>query len=171
MDIFLYLAIFFAKLIEVTISTMRIVMITKGQRKIGAIISFFEVSLWVFVATFVMKDLMDDPYKAVFYALGFAVGNYIGSFLEEKIGIGLSQVQIIVKKIHGKELADYLRENNFAVTVVDGDGKNFERNILFMYIKRKRTKELLELVKGKQENAVITIMDTKPVYGGYGLRK
>jgi uncharacterized protein YebE (UPF0316 family) len=95
----------------------------------------------------------------------------MGSLLEEKIGIGLSQVQIIVKKEHGPRLAKELRDQEFAVTVVHGEGRNLERNILFMYVKRKRIKLLLDIIKEKQENAVVTVMDTKPLYGGYGIRK
>jgi uncharacterized protein YebE (UPF0316 family) len=171
MNILFYLLIFFAKIIEVSLMTLRIVFITKGERKLGALVAFVEVTLWLFIVTFVLNDLMADPFKAVFYALGFAIGNYMGSLLEEKIGIGLSQVQIIVKKEHGPRLAKELRDEEFAVTVVHGEGRNLERNILFMYVKRKRIKLLLEIIKEKQENAVVTVMDTKPLYGGYGIRK
>lgn len=171
MNILFYLLILFAKIIEVSLMTLRIVFITKGERKLGALVAFVEVTLWIFIVTFVMNDLMADPIKAVFYALGFSIGNYLGSVLEEKIGIGLSQVQIIVKKEHGKQLAKELRDESYAVTIVHGEGRNLERNILFMYVKRKRVKHLLEIVKAKQENAVITVMDTKPVYGGFGIRK
>lgn len=167
----LYLLILFAKIIEVSLMTLRIVFITKGERKLGATVAFFEVTLWIFIVTFVLNDLMADPFKAVFYALGFSIGNYIGSLLEEKIGLGLSQVQIIVKQEDGKKLADHLREHGFAVTVVDGEGKNFSRNILFMYVKRKRVNLLLATAKENQENIVITVMETKPLYGGFGIRK
>jgi uncharacterized protein YebE (UPF0316 family) len=166
-----YLLILFAKIIEVSLMTLRIVFITKGERKLGAVVAFVEVTLWLFIVTFVLNDLMSDPFKAVFYALGFALGNYFGSMLESKIGLGLSQVQIIVKEEHGKELANNLRDQGYAVTLVLGEGKNFDRYILFMYVKRKRVKLLLDLVKVYQENAVITVMETKPLYGGYGIRK
>lgn len=171
MTILMYLLIFFAKIIEVSLMTLRIVFITKGERKIGAVVAFVEVSIWLVIVTFVLNDLMADPFKAVFYALGFACGNYMGSWLEGKLGIGLSQVQIIVKDVHGIELASVLRNAGFAVTLVHGEGKNFDRYILFMYVKRKRVKALLELAKATQENAVITVMDTKPLYGGHGMRK
>lgn len=171
MTILFYLLILVAKIIEVSMMTLRIVFITKGERKLGALVAFFEVTLWIFIVTFVLNDLMADPFKAVFYALGFAIGNYLGSLLEERIGLGLSQVQIIVKEEDGKKLADDLREEGFAVTVVSGEGKNFSRNILFMYVKRKRVQLLLETVKACQENAVVTVMETKPLYGGFGVRK
>lgn len=171
MSIVVYLLIFVAKVIEVSLQTVRIVLITKGERQIGAIVAFFEVVLWLFIVTNVLSDLTSDPAKAVFYALGFAVGNYMGSLFEEKLGIGLSQVQIIVKADHGVELAQAIRNEGYAVTLVLGEGKNLERYILFMYVKRKRVKHLLDVAKGAQENAVITVMDTKPLYGGFGIRK
>lgn len=171
MNFLLYFVILVAKIIEVSLMTLRIVFITRGERKIGAVVAFIEVTMWIFIVTFVMQDLMADPFKAVFYALGFAIGNYLGSMLEEKIGLGLSQVQIIVKAEHGYQLASDLRKEGFAVTLVQGEGKNFERYILFMYVKRKRVRMLLDMVKDLQENAVITVMDTKPLYGGFGIRK
>lgn len=171
MNILFYLLILSAKIIEVSLMTLRIVFITKGERKLGALVAFVEVTIWILLVTFVLNDLMSDPFKAVFYALGFAIGNYLGSVLEEKIGLGLSQVQIIVKAEHGPKLAKALRDQEFAVTVVHGSGRNLERNILFMYVKRKRVPLLMDLVKEKQENAVITVMETKPLYGGFGIRK
>ena len=167
----LYLLILFAKIIEVSMMTVRVVLITKGERKIGAIIGFFEVTLWIYLASTVLTNISQDPLKAVFYAFGFALGNYFGSHLEEKIGIGLSKVQIIVKEEHGQDLATYLREHDFAVTLVKGEGLNFDRYILFMYVKRRRIPELQKLVVAKQKNAVITVSDSKPIYGGYGVRK
>lgn len=168
---FLYLLIFVAKVIEVSMMTIRIVLITKGERKIGATIAFFEVTLWIFLASSVLNGIAQDPLKAVFYALGFAVGNYSGSLLEEKLGIGLSKVQVIVKEEHGQLLAEHLRLHDFAVTLVKGEGKNFARYILFMYVKRKRVTLVHQLIVDKNPNAVITISDSKPIYGGYGLRK
>jgi uncharacterized protein YebE (UPF0316 family) len=169
--ILFYLLILSAKIIEVSLMTLRIVFITKGERKIGAIVAFLEVSIWLIIVTFVLNDLMADPFKAVFYALGFAIGNYIGSIFEEKIGLGLSQVQIIVKAEHGIDLAQRLRGEGYAVTMVLGEGKNQERYILFMYVKRKRVKHLLDVATETQNNAVITVMETKPLYGGFGIRK
>lgn len=171
MTILLYLLILVAKIIEVSLMTLRIVFITKGERKLGALVAFFEVSLWLVIVTFVLNDLMADPIKAVFYALGFAIGNYLGSVVEEKIGLGLSQVQIIVKAEHGVILANALRNEGYAVTLVLGEGREQERYILFMYVKRKRVEHLLEVSRATQENAVITVMETKPLHGGFGIRK
>lgn len=130
----IYIAIILAKIVEVSMATIRIVLITKGERKIGAFIGFFEVSLWLVLVSTVLTNIMADPLKIVAYALGFALGNYIGSVVEEKIGIGSAEIQAIVKAEHGKLLSDALREQGYAVTVMQGEGKNHPRNILLMIV-------------------------------------
>lgn len=169
MDYIIYVLIIFAKIIEVSLMTVRIVFITKGERKLGAIIGFFEVLLWIFIVTNVITNISEDPIKAISYALGFAIGNYVGSIVEEKIGLGLSEVKVILKEDHGQEMASFIRSMGYAVTLLSGEGKNHKRYMLVMFIPRKRVKELVGLITEKQENAVITVSDTKPIYGGYGM--
>ena len=163
----MYMVIFLAKIVEVSLQTVRVVLITKGERLIGAFIGFFEVVIWIMIVGNVITDITSDPFKAVAYALGFAVGNYVGSWLEEKIGIGMSEIQAIVLEKDGGALAEVLRDNGYAVTVVDGQGKNFPRNILFMYVRRKRVKAVVDLIRNQQANAVITVSEAKPMYGGF----
>jgi len=171
MTILTYVAILVAKMVEVSLMTVRMVLITKGERKIGAVIGFIEVVLWLLIVSTVLKDISSDPIKGVVYALGFALGNYFGSKIEEKIGIGVSEVKAIVKEEHGPEVVEYLRNQGFAVTVVRGEGRNLARHILFMYVKRKKVPEVIERLTAVQDNVVITVSDTKPVYGGYLVRK
>lgn len=165
----IYIVIVLAKIVEVSMATVRIVLITKGERKIGAFIGFFEVSLWLVLVSTVLTNIMADPLKIVAYALGFALGNYIGSMVEEKIGIGSAEVQAIVKSDHGPALASTLRDQGFAVTVMHGEGKSHSRDILLMYISRKKVRKCVELIKAAQENSVITVSDKKPIYGGFGM--
>lgn len=166
-----YLFIVVAKIVEVSMMTVRLVLITKGERKIGAIICFFELLLWLYIVNTVLTGITEDPMKGVFYALGSALGNFTGSKVEEFIGLGLSEIQVIVKEEDGPDLAAHIRDNGYAVTIVEGMGKNFKRNILFMFIKRKRVRKAVDLIKSKQENAVITVSETKPLYGGYGIHR
>ncbi len=168
-SIIVYALIFFAKVIEVSLMTLRVVLITKGERRIGAVIGFFEVSLWIVIASTVISGVADDPIKAIVYALGFSCGNYMGSILESKIGLGVSEIKAIVKKIHGQDLAKHMRELGYAVTVVEGEGMNFDRNILFMFVKRKNVKACVQALTYSQSNAVITVSELKPMYGGFGL--
>lgn len=169
--ILLYVIILIGKIVEVTLATTRIVLITKGEKLKGAIIGFFEVLLWAVLVSNVLKDLTSDPIKLVIYAIGFAVGNYLGTTFEQKLGFGTVRVESIVKEEDGETLAQELRNNGFAVTVIEGQGKDFKRHVLIMHIKRKRTDEAISLIKDLQANVVITVNDIKPVYGGYGILK
>lgn len=163
-----YLLILVVKIFEVTLATTRIVLITKGEKLKGAIIGFFEVIIWLLLVSTVLKDITEDPIKILIYALGFALGNYVGSSFEEKLGVGTVRFEVIVKEKDGQELVKLLRDNGFAVTVLTGEGMNFTRNVLIMHVKRKRTNEVVALIKTLQDNVVITINEIKPIYGGYG---
>lgn len=164
-----YIFIVLAKIVEVSMATVRMVLITKGERKIGAIIAFFEVSLWVILVSTVLDNIMGDPLKIVAYATGFSVGNYLGSWIEEKIGIGLAEMQIILKDEHTTAVVSALREQGYAVTVMKAEGKNHPRSVLLMYVQRNKIRQCANLIRNSQENAVITVSDKKSVYGGYGM--
>ncbi len=171
MSIVIYLFIFFAKIVEVSIGTVRIVLITRGERLLGACIGFVEVILWLALVSTVLTNITEDPIKVVIYAAGFALGNYMGSILEEKLAIGNIRVEAIVSKEHGDTLVGNIRDKGYAVTVIEGKGMNFDREVLLMNIKRKDYSEVISMIKSFQENVVITINDVKPVYGGYGTLK
>lgn len=171
MQILVYLLILTAKIIEVSMATMRIVLITRGERLRGAIIGFFEVLLWIFLVSSVLKDISEDPIKVIVYAAGFAIGNYLGSIFEQKLGVGVVRIEAIVLQEHGDTLANRIREMGYAVTVVEGHGMNFKRHVLLMSIRRKDTDKVTKMIRSLQENVVITINDIKPVYGGFGVLK
>ncbi|PKM52243.1 MAG: hypothetical protein CVV02_02435 [Firmicutes bacterium HGW-Firmicutes-7] len=166
-----YFLILIVKIFEVTLATTRIVLITKGEKVKGAIIGFFEVIIWIALVSTVLDDITSDPIKILVYALGFAIGNYVGTSFEQMLGVGTVRVEAIVKQGDGDHLVSILRDSGFAVTVIEGEGMSDKRHVLIMHIKRKRTNEVVSLIKGLQENVVITINEVKPIYGGYGVIK
>jgi len=163
----LYSLIFVIKVFEVSLSTLRIVLITKDERVKGAFIGFFEVIIWVLIVSTVLNGITQDPFKVVIYALGFAVGNYVGSRLENFFAIGNSNIEVITHKIDGRKMAKHLRAHGLAVTSVSASGMNDKREILIMHVPRKRVPETINLIRQKEEDVVITVSDIKPVYGGY----
>lgn len=171
-SILLYFIIFFVKVFEVSLATLRIVLITKDERIKGAAIGFFEVIIWVLVVGAVLQNITEDPFKIIVYALGFAVGNFVGSKLENYFAIGDSNIEVITHKIDGQKMARHLRTNGLAVTSVHAFGMNDKRSILYMHVPRKNVKKTVQLIKEYRDDVVITINDIKPVYGGYkALRK
>lgn len=171
MNILVYLGILVLKIIEVSIGTTRIVLITRGERVLGAFLGFFEVIIWVVLVSTVLNNLVEDPIKVLVYAAGFAIGNYVGSLVEQRIGIGNVRVEAIVMDDHGIELANKIRNKGFAVTIIEGKGMKGDRHVLLMNIKRKNHLKVVDMIKEAQENVVITINDIKPIYGGHGVLK
>ena len=167
-SVWLYLFIFFGKILEVTISTVRIVLINRGERVKGSIIAVFEITLWLIVTGTVLVGFQEDIIKCVVFVIAFAIGNYVGSWLEDRLAFGLCSIQVIVPEcIEGENLVDILRENNFGVTTIKGNGKDGERELLILHIKRKRIPQAVELIKCNLGNAVIVINDLKVVRGGF----
>lgn len=162
-----YFFIFFAKILEVTISTIRIMFVAKGEKLKAAVIAFFEISIWLLVVNSVLSGLREDPLRAVIYCAAFAIGNYIGVTIESKLALGLSSIQAIIKEGTGASLRDGLRENGFGLTLIKGEGRENQKEIILIHLKRKRIKEALKIINEEAENAVVIINEVKTVYGGY----
>lgn len=165
--VWVYLFIFLGKIIEVTIATIRIVLINRGERKKGSIVALIEVSLWIIVTGTVLTGFTQDILKAVLYCLAFALGNYVGSYIEDKIALGLSTVQVISEKEYYEQIAAALRENNMAVTAIDGKGQHGDKKILFIHLKRSRIAEAVKLVNSINNKCVITVTDLRVLKGGF----
>ena len=164
----LYAVIFFAKIVEVSISTIRLVYINKGEKIIGAILGFIEILIWLIVVSSVLTNISDDPIKILMYAAGFSLGNYIGVTIESKIAVGMSSIQVVVNESDGEILADLLREQGFGVTIIEGKGKNdSKKSLLFVQLKRKRISEAIKIVKSFCDTAFITVNDVKSSVGGF----
>ncbi len=164
----LYITIFVAKIIEVSISTIRLVLINKGERVRGALLAFIEIMIWLMIVSSVLTNITEDPLKLFVYAVAFSLGNFIGVTIESKIAVGLASIQVVVFEENGKVMADVLREQGFGVTIIDGKGKNDSlKNLLFIQLKRKKIPEAVKLIKQTNPNAFITVNDIKSIMGGY----
>lgn len=164
----LYIIIFCAKIIEVSISTIRVVFIGKGERVKGAILGFVEIMIWLIVVSSVLNNITEDPIKMLIYAAAFSLGNYLGVTIESKIAVGLASIQVVVNEKDGDVLADILREQGYGVTIIEGKGKNESiKNLLFIQLKRKKIPEAVKLVKQHNPEAYITVNDIKSMVGGY----
>ncbi|MDR7869241.1 MAG: DUF2179 domain-containing protein [Tissierellaceae bacterium] len=161
-----YLFIFFARVCDVTLTTIRTLMVVQGRRLQAALIGFFEVIIYI-VALGKVVGSLDNPLNLLAYGLGFACGNYIGITIENKIALGNLGAQIILKTDENRELIDNLRENKFGITVLKGYGKDGPREVLSVALNRKDLIKLKELVYEYDPNAFITVNNISPISGGY----
>ncbi len=164
----IYFVIFFGKILEVTFSTLRNVLINRGERKIGSFIAFFEVLIWIFITGTVLTGFQDDILRVIVFAIAFSIGNYLGSWLEGKLAFGLCSIQVIVPdNEQSHELIHTLREADFAVTIIKGEGKDGGRDLIVLHLLRKRIPKATEIIQNNLQNAVIIINDVKSLKGGY----
>ncbi|SHM35523.1 DUF2179 domain-containing protein [Halanaerobium congolense] len=159
------LFIFAARVTDVSMGTIRVLMIFKGRRLYAALIGFFEVSIYVMALSRVVNTL-ENPFYLVFYACGFAAGNYVGSYVEEKVAIGQVTVNIISSN-GSTELIEQLRSEGYGVTVLDGEGRKGKKKILFVTMERKCLKHLFEVVDQYEPDSFVNILDSRSTRGGY----
>ena len=164
-----YLCIFIGKIMEVTLGTLRLVLINRGERVIGACIALIEIILWLIIAGSVLADYQSDPIKMFAYAFAFALGNFLGSWLEEKLAFGLCSIQVVVMS-HEKSdrICAELRRNGFGVTQLTTRGMDdTDRYLLMCTLRRKLSQEAIALIQGVEQDAVITVSDVKSQRGAY----
>ena len=136
--------IFFARVIDVTLGTLRTVWIVEGRRWSVFLLGFIEILVWIFAVSEVMQK-MDNPMYAMFYALGFATGNYVGITLERYLAYGEQIVRIFSR--HGNILAQAFRNLDFGVTVFRGDGRDSQIDMCFIETRRRRVREIVKLAR------------------------
>ncbi len=167
MGILGYFLIFFAKLVEVSLATVRNVLIVRGEKVKGACIAFFESMIWVVVVSTVLQNVLEDPFKVVAYCLAYALGNYCGVILENKLAIGMACIQAVVSECKSDEVSRLMREQGFGVTILRGEGKDGPVDVLMIFLKRKAQREAINLIKSLCPAALITVNDVRHMRNGY----
>ena len=126
--------IFFARVSDVSIGTIRIVFVSKGLKLLAPLLGFFEILIWLLAMTKVFENL-DNWLYFIAYSAGFSAGNYVGLLIEEKLAIGHANLQIITQK-PGNELAEKLSEKGFGVTWHEAFGSRGKVTVIYCVIKR-----------------------------------
>ncbi len=166
--IWVYLFIFFGKIVEVTASTLRMILINRGVRTVGALIALVEIALWLVIASSVLSGFREDIWKGVAYAVAYAAGNYLGSWLDEWFAFGLSSLQVVISDPDkAREVSGIMRKKGFGVTLMDVYGAEEKHTMLMLTMKRKRTREAIAAIEAQYPEAVISVSDIKSQRGGY----
>lgn len=160
-----YLVIFFARVADVSLGTIRMLMVMRGRRLQASVIGFFEVILFLLAISLVVRSL-DEPLKVVMYGLGFATGSFLGSFIEERMAIGVLTAQIVPTRGRGHALAERLREQGFGVTIVTGEGREGLRKVLFVTLRRKMLHRLMKFLESDDPGAFVTVFEMQRTRGG-----
>jgi uncharacterized protein YebE (UPF0316 family) len=157
--VILPLLIMMARVLDVSMDTIRVIMVAKGYRNYAPIIGFFQSLIWVITISRVMVNL-ENWTAYIGYAGGFSLGTYVGMRLEEKLALGHELIRVITKS-DATELVNILRAEGFPVTAVNGQGRDGEVGILFIIMKRKAIKHVVEVINAYNPKAFYTIEDMR----------
>jgi len=156
--------IFMARVVDVSIGTIRIIYVSRGLKALAAACGFFEVLIWLIAITQIMQNLCNFL-MYITYAGGFATGNYVGILIENRLAVGHVVLRIITQK-DATELIDHLREKDFGVTSLAARGISGSVRLVFTIIKRKDLNEAIEMVKKYNPGAFFSVEDIKMISNG-----
>lgn len=153
--------ILLARIVDVSLDTVRVIMVAKGYRNLAPFVGFFQSLIWLITITRIMANL-GNWFTYIGYASGFGLGTYIGMILEGKLALGYELVRVITKKGADK-LINGLREKGFPVTKVTGIGRDGEVGVLYIIIRRRVLREVIGIIQQHNPNAFYTIEDMRYV--------
>lgn len=161
-----------AKIVEISIQSLKTCMMVKGQRLKAAGLGFVECMIWGLVISTIISTLGDNYLLLVFYCFGYAVGLFLGSTIESKIAIGTSNLELIANDESTELITTYLKEKNMGYTVLDGRGSKDKMNMIFIVLARKETPKILRDIRKVCDNKVFVVASEVSKYaGGYGMLK
>ena len=165
--LFICIKIFFARILDVTISTFRTNIMLKGHVFIGFFLAFFEILIWFYVAREALLIEFDSQFIPISYSLGYATGTFIGTFLSQRFINGNVGVQIIIDEDKEELLkALKLRGYSFNIMNIKSGYNNKAKILLFLEVSRKSYNKLEKLITKYDKNAFIVVSDTKKVCNG-----
>jgi len=167
-NLFIYLiiplAIFIARVLDVSLGTIRIMMISKGEKYIAAAVSFFEILIWITAISQIIKNYNNFACY-LGYAAGFSIGTFVGISIEKKLSIGTVILRTIAKK-QPKNLIKHLKNKKCGVTVIEGKGLHGDVKIVFSVLRKADLPQALQILKKELPKAFYSISDIKSVNKG-----
>ncbi len=157
--------VFTARMSDVTLGTLRILFVSRSLRYTAPIVGFFESLIWLFAISQIVQNL-GNAVTYLAFASGFAAGNYVGIWMENRLAMGLVCVRAVMPD-DASELIAYLREEQFGVTAVAASGVSGQVRLIWSVIKRKEMRRYLEIVKQHSPRAFISVEDVRTVHEGF----
>jgi UPF0316 protein cthe_2213 len=156
--------IILARVTDVTFGTIRIVFVARGNKIIAPLLGFFEVFIWIVAISQIMQHA-NNIVCYLAYALGFAIGNYVGLSIEHKLAVGMQVVRIITAK-HGIELSEALRTAGFGTTLVDARGASGPVHLLYCVALRKDIQRVEAIIHEIHPQIFYSVEDVKSASSG-----
>ncbi len=151
--------IFMARIMDVSMATLRIIFVIQGNHKIAPLVGFFESLIWLIAISQIMVNI-DNFATYIAFSAGFATGTFVGIKIEDRLAIGKVLVRVITR-VEAIELIEFLKSKDFYFTNVPAEGRFGKVNVLFFVINRERLPMVLDAIKEFNPKAFYTIESVK----------
>lgn len=161
------LIIFFARIVDVSLSTIVTVLTVKSKRVLATILGFIDVIIWFLVVREALTNNIKSIWIAISYAAGYAIGTFIGTTLSNKLINGKVSMQVVLDEKNESKINE-IRDKGFAVSQVNCTGKdNTNKLMLFIELDKKHLDDLKNIINKIDESAFMVINETKYVVNGF----
>ncbi|MCA9973846.1 MAG: DUF2179 domain-containing protein [Anaerolineales bacterium] len=157
--------IFLLRVIGVTISTVRVLVMMRGRKLASVVMGFFEVLVYVVAIGQVVNNL-SNVWNILGYCLGFSAGTLVGMWLDERTTTGFSTVRVISRS-YGQRIADVLRDAGYGATVEWGHGREGSVGMVLAIVRRQEVNDVCTLADQVDPKAFVTIEEARAVRRGY----
>jgi uncharacterized protein YebE (UPF0316 family) len=158
--------VFLARVVDVSLGTLRTISIVNGRSRIAFLLGLVEVSIWLVVISTVVERIHEAPVLGLFYAVGFAMGNVVGIFIEKRLAMGFVAIRAITMREDGRGMAGKLRELGYSVTVFTGEGMKGPVIELFIVSSRREQRNIVAMLE-KMDPDVFYVSEQANVLSGY----
>lgn len=158
------LLIFCARIIDVTIGTARVIFVSRGYRLLAASTGFFEVLIWLIAIGQIMQNL-SNPMCYIAYASGFAMGNFIGITLTDKLSLGVVLVRVLTSR-DASSLIESLKAADYGLTCIDGQGAFGPVKVIFTVVPRHQVNRVTQIIKTYNPHAFYSVEELGMVTEG-----
>lgn len=156
--------VFFARVSDVTLGTLRIIFISRGKRNLAPFLGFVEVFIWITVVSQIVSHA-HNLLAYLAYAAGFATGAFVGMYIEGRMAIG-TQIILTIVQNNPHELVDNLHSAGYGVTCVDGQGANGPVKLIYTVVLRKYLSDVLAIIHRTHPHAFLSIEDLRSTQEG-----
>ena len=156
--------IFLARVLDVSLGTVRVIFISRGFKYLSPLIGFFEILIWLLAIGQIMKNL-SNPACYIAYAGGFAMGNYVGIRIADRLSLGVVLIRVVTKE-DASQLVELLKSANYGVTSVDGHSTAGQVKMVFTIVPRKEIKRVADLIRKFNPKAFYSIEEVSFVEKG-----
>jgi uncharacterized protein YebE (UPF0316 family) len=153
------LLIFCARIMDVSLDTVRIIFINRNLRSYATVIGFFEVLIWLMVIRQIFQQL-DNPLCFIAYAAGFATGNFVGILIENRLSIGRVIIRIITRR-EADELVAILRSAGYGLTIIGADGVTGPVKVIFTIVERSNIDHIVDMIRQHNPQAFFSVEDVR----------